>query len=61
MPLMVSDKALGLHPPCLDRADHLFRGTHRKKVVLYFLPRDDTPGRTKEACGFRDTHAAFAA
>lgn len=28
-----------------------------KQVVLYFYPRDDTPGCTKEACGFRDTHA----
>ena len=28
-----------------------FRG---KKVVLYFYPRDDTPGCTMEACGFRD-------
>ena len=25
-----------------------------KYVVLYFYPRDDTPGCTKEACGFRD-------
>ena len=28
-----------------------FRGKH---VVLYFYPRDDTPGCTKEACAFRD-------
>ncbi|MBI2885010.1 MAG: thioredoxin-dependent thiol peroxidase [Candidatus Omnitrophica bacterium] len=28
-----------------------FRG---KTVVLYFYPKDDTPGCTKEACGFRD-------
>ena len=28
-----------------------FRG---KDVVLYFYPKDDTPGCTKEACGFRD-------
>ncbi|MBI4416691.1 MAG: thioredoxin-dependent thiol peroxidase [Euryarchaeota archaeon] len=28
-----------------------FRG---KKVVLYFYPKDDTPGCTTEACGFRD-------
>ncbi len=28
-----------------------FRG---KKVVLYFYPKDDTPGCTKEACSFRD-------
>jgi peroxiredoxin Q/BCP len=33
-----------------------FRG---KNVVLYFYPRDDTPGCTKEACGFRDQFAAF--
>ena len=25
-----------------------------KNVVVYFYPRDDTPGCTKEACGFRD-------
>ncbi len=33
-----------------------FRGKH---VVLYFYPRDDTPGCTKEACAFRDEFAAF--
>jgi peroxiredoxin Q/BCP len=26
-----------------------------KDVVVYFYPRDDTPGCTKEACGFRDS------
>ncbi len=26
------------------------------KVVLYFYPKDDTPGCTKEACGFRDLY-----
>ncbi len=31
-----------------------FRG---KAVVLYFYPRDDTPGCTLEACGFRDANA----
>jgi peroxiredoxin Q/BCP len=30
-----------------------------KQVVLYFYPRDDTPGCTKEACSFRDHFAAF--
>lgn len=33
-----------------------FRG---KPVVLYFYPRDDTPGCTKEACGFRDSASIF--
>jgi peroxiredoxin Q/BCP len=28
-------------------------------VVLYFYPKDDTPGCTKEACGFRDEYASF--
>jgi len=26
-----------------------------KNVILYFYPKDDTPGCTKEACGFRDS------
>jgi peroxiredoxin Q/BCP len=29
-------------------------------VVLYFYPKDDTPGCTKEACGFRDLRDEFA-
>ncbi len=31
-----------------------------KKVVLYFYPRDDTPGCTTEACNFRDDQKTFA-
>ena len=30
-----------------------------KNVVLYFYPRDNTPGCTKEACAFRDDYGAF--
>ena len=30
-----------------------------KKVVIYFYPKDNTPGCTKEACGFRDDFAEF--
>lgn len=30
-----------------------------KKVVLFFYPKDNTPGCTKEACGFRDAFPAF--
>jgi peroxiredoxin Q/BCP len=33
-----------------------FRG---RKVVLYFYPKDDTPGCTKEACSFRDAYAKY--
>jgi peroxiredoxin Q/BCP len=30
-----------------------------RKVVLYFYPKDDTPGCTKQACSFRDSFAEF--
>lgn len=30
-----------------------------KTVILYFYPKDDTPGCTKEACGFRDAYADY--
>jgi peroxiredoxin Q/BCP len=30
-----------------------------QKVVLYFYPKDDTPGCTKEACSFRDAFSKF--
>jgi peroxiredoxin Q/BCP len=33
----------------------------KKTVVLYFYPRADTPGCTKEACGFRDALADYDA
>lgn len=32
---------------------------HGKKVVLYFYPKDQTPGCTKEACAFRDGYARY--
>lgn len=35
-----------------------FRG---KYVVLYFYPKDDTPGCTTEACNFRDDYSAYEA
>jgi len=35
-----------------------YRG--RRHVVLYFFPKDFTPGCTKEACGFRDRRAELA-
>lgn len=41
----------------LSRADGVavsLRDYRGKNVIVYFYPRDDTPGCTKEACGFRD-------
>lgn len=34
-----------------------FKGKH---IVLYFYPKDMTPGCTTEACDFRDRHQSFA-
>ena len=31
-----------------------------KNVIVYFYPKDDTPGCTKEACGFRDSMPDFS-
>jgi peroxiredoxin Q/BCP len=31
------------------------RDLRGRRVILYFYPKDDTPGCTKEACGFRDS------
>jgi peroxiredoxin Q/BCP len=33
-----------------------FRG---RNVILYFYPKDDTPGCTKEACNFRDDYSSY--
>ena len=34
---------------------------HGRKLVLYFYPKDNTPGCTKEACAFRDGYARYQA
>jgi peroxiredoxin Q/BCP len=51
---------VGDRPPPFTLADAEGRKVSLKdfagrNVVLYFYPADDTPGCTKEACGFRDT------
>ena len=37
-----------------DGENHSITDYLGKKVVIYFYPRDNTPGCTKESCGFRD-------
>ncbi len=39
-----------------DGRTHRLADYRGKTVVLYFYPKDDTPGCTKEACAFRDYH-----
>ncbi len=60
----MSELTVGANAPAFSAPDQSgktvslgdFKG---KKVVLYFYPKDDTPGCTTEACSFRDEHAAF--
>nr|NIW45223.1 redoxin domain-containing protein [Gammaproteobacteria bacterium]NIX56413.1 redoxin domain-containing protein [candidate division Zixibacteria bacterium] len=42
-----------------DGRKHSLSGYHGQPVVLYFYPKDDTPGCTKEACNFRDDYSAY--
>lgn len=38
---------------------HRLSGFRGKPIVLYFYPKDDTPGCTTEACNFRDDYSAY--
>jgi len=38
-----------------DGKKHSLSDYKGKNIILYFYPKDDTPGCTKEACGFRDS------
>lgn len=44
-----------------DGAMHSLADYRGKTVIIYFYPRDNTPGCTKEACGFRDLQPELAA
>lgn len=43
-----------------DSKPHSLSDHRGKWVVLYFYPKDETPGCTKEACSFRDSREAIA-
>ncbi|MDB4978560.1 MAG: bcp [Candidatus Peribacteria bacterium] len=47
--------------PDQDGTMHTLGSYKGQWVLLYFYPKDDTPGCTKEACGFRDLQKEFAA
>ena len=42
-----------------DGATHRLKDYAGRPVILYFYPKDDTPGCTKEACAFRDLQPKF--
>lgn len=57
----VDDKAPGFTLPTAGGDQASLSDHTGHKVVLYFYPKDDTPGCTKEAEGFRDALADFTA
>lgn len=61
MPLAVGDPAPEFTLPDAEGRPISLSQLRGQRVVLYFYPRDNTPGCTKEACGFRDTYADYRA
>ncbi len=59
MALEAGKKAPAFHVPDHTGAKRRLSEFLGKWVILYFYPKDDTPGCTKEACAFRDEHAKF--
>lgn len=59
MALKVGDLAPEFALAADDGRTYALKDLRGKRVVLYFYPRDATPGCTTEACDFRDRQAAF--
>jgi peroxiredoxin Q/BCP len=58
--VQVGDLAPDFALPAQDGKTVSLKDFHNKKaVVLYFYPKDDTPGCTREACAFRDSYEDF--
>ena len=59
MALQVGDVAPAFSLPDQSGSTVELSQFHGQRVVIYFYPKDDTPGCTKEACNFRDQWALF--
>lgn len=59
--LEAGDAAPDFSLPDQDGTVHSLAGHRGRTVVLYFYPRDNTPGCTIQACSFRDRHAEILA
>ena len=59
--LKVGDRAPSFSLPADDGKTYTLSDLAGRRVVLYFYPRDATPGCTTEACDFRDRNADFTA
>jgi len=60
MSLEIGDKAPDFTLPTDGNGKASLRALKGKNVILYFYPKDDTSGCTKEACGFRDALPDFS-
>lgn len=60
MTLDVRDKAPDFSLPTDGGGSTSLKALKGRKLVLYFYPKDDTPGCTTEACGFRDALPDFS-
>ena len=59
MPLCIGDSAPDFTLPNQDDIATSLSSFRGSRVVIYFYPKDDTPGCTKEACSFRDCWGLF--
>ena len=59
MPLCIGDFAPDFTLPNQDGVDTSLSSFKGSRVVIYFYPKDNTPGCTKEACSFRDRWDLF--
>jgi len=60
MTLQVGDRAPDFTLPSDQNEPISLKDFLGKKVILYFYPKDNTPGCTRQACDFRDSLAQFA-
>lgn len=59
MPISVGDPAPEFSLSDENGKMHSLSQYRGQKIVVYFYPKDDTPGCTKEACGIRDEFSSF--
>lgn len=57
--LKIGDKAPEFTLPADTNENISLKQFRGKKVIIYFYPKDNTPGCTKEACDFRDNFSQF--
>ncbi len=60
MPPQIGKLAPAFTLPSTSGAPIALKDLQGKKVVLYFYPKDNTSGCTREACAFRDAHPDFS-